>query len=39
VTEIITDLALDWLAKQRALWERRLDQLDNYITSLKNKKR
>jgi len=33
------EAAEDWLAKQRALWERRLDQLDNYITSLKNKKR
>jgi DNA-binding transcriptional ArsR family regulator len=24
-----------WLARQRTLWERRLDQLDDYVTSLK----
>jgi DNA-binding transcriptional ArsR family regulator len=24
-----------WLAKQRTLWERRLDQFDDYVTSLK----
>jgi hypothetical protein len=23
-----------WLAKQRALWERRLDQFDEYVTKL-----
>ena len=28
-------LAEDWLAQQRALWERRLDQLDNYLITLK----
>lgn len=25
----------DWLAKQRFLWERRLDQLDDYLIQLK----
>jgi DNA-binding transcriptional ArsR family regulator len=25
----------DWLAKQRQLWERRLDQLDDYLMTLK----
>ena len=24
-----------WMAEQRALWERRLDQLDNYLLELK----
>ena len=24
-----------WLARQRSLWERRLDQFDDYVTSLK----
>ena len=24
-----------WMAEQRALWERRLDQLDNYLVELK----
>jgi len=28
-------LAENWLAKQRALWERRLDQLDAYLLELK----
>lgn len=28
-------LAEDWLAEQRALWERRLDQFDAYVVSLK----
>lgn len=28
-------LAEDWLAQQRRLWERRLDQLDDYLTELK----
>ena len=28
-------LAEDWLSQQRALWERRLDQLDNYLITLK----
>ena len=27
--------AEDWLSKQRALWERRLDQLDNILNELK----
>ena len=26
--------AEDWLAKQRTLWERRLDQFDDYVTQL-----
>lgn len=26
--------AEDWLAKRRELWERRLDQLDDYVTKL-----
>jgi DNA-binding transcriptional ArsR family regulator len=30
-------LAEDWLARQRALWERRLDQLDEYLVDLKEK--
>jgi DNA-binding transcriptional ArsR family regulator len=32
-------LAEHWLARQRALWERRLDQLDEYIIDLKEKRR
>ena len=28
-------LAEDWLGKQRTLWERRLDRLDNYLLSIK----
>jgi DNA-binding transcriptional ArsR family regulator len=28
-------LAENWLIRQRALWERRLDQLDQYVTTLK----
>lgn len=28
-------LAEDWLGKQRVLWERRLDQMDAYLLSLK----
>jgi DNA-binding transcriptional ArsR family regulator len=31
-------LAEDWLARQRTLWERRLDQLDLYLTKLKDQK-
>jgi DNA-binding transcriptional ArsR family regulator len=27
-------LAENWLIRQRALWERRLDQLDHYVTTL-----
>jgi DNA-binding transcriptional ArsR family regulator len=27
----------DWLAKQRDLWERRLDRLDEYLLKLKEK--
>jgi DNA-binding transcriptional ArsR family regulator len=32
-------LAEDWLTKQRRIWERRLDQLDDYVTKLKEEKR
>lgn len=32
-------LAEDWLAEQRTLWERRLDQLDTYLLGLKEKPR
>jgi len=28
-----------WMARQRALWERRLDQLDDYLEELKEQKR
>jgi len=28
-------LAEDWMVRQRALWEKRLDQLDTYLTKLK----
>ena len=28
-------LAEDWLSRQRSLWERRLDQLDEYLLQLK----
>lgn len=31
-------LAEDWLSRQRALWERRLDQLDEYLLKLKDKR-
>jgi DNA-binding transcriptional ArsR family regulator len=30
-------LAEDWLGRQRAIWERRLDQLDSYLLTLKEK--
>lgn len=30
-------LAEDWLSRQRALWERRLDQFDAYVTELDRK--
>jgi DNA-binding transcriptional ArsR family regulator len=32
-------LAENWLAEQRALWERRLDQFDAYVMSLKEKEK
>jgi DNA-binding transcriptional ArsR family regulator len=32
-------LAEDWLARQRTLWERRLDQLDEYLIQLKEETR
>src|SRR4051812_43561604 len=31
------DVADDWLAEQRRLWERRLDQLDEFLTTLDRK--
>lgn len=31
-------LAEDWLAQQRTIWERRLDQLDSYLLDLKGKR-
>lgn len=30
-------LAEDWTIRQRALWEKRLDQLDTYLITLKEK--
>ena len=30
-------LAEDWMVRQRALWERRLNQLDSYLITLKEK--
>ena len=30
--------AQDWLARQRELWEHRLDQLDDYLLNLKEKR-
>jgi DNA-binding transcriptional ArsR family regulator len=32
-------LAEDWLARQRELWERRLDQLDEYLIHFKDKRK
>jgi DNA-binding transcriptional ArsR family regulator len=32
-------LAEDWLTRQRELWERRLDQLDEYLIHLKDKRK
>lgn len=31
--------AEDWLARQRNLWERRLDQLDSYLMKMKQEKK
>jgi len=31
--------AENWLAKQRELWEKRLDQLDEYLLQLKEKRK
>ena len=28
-------LAENWMVRQRALWEKRIDQLDTYLTTLK----
>ena len=30
-------LAEDWMVRQRAVWEKRLDQLDSYLITLKEK--
>lgn len=32
-------LAEDWLLRQRSLWERRLDQLDEYLLQLKEQQK
>ena len=32
-------LAEDWLLRQREIWERRLDQLDDYLIELKEENR
>jgi DNA-binding transcriptional ArsR family regulator len=32
-------VAEDWMARQRSLWERRLDQLDSYLTQLAETRR
>ncbi|QND52140.1 helix-turn-helix transcriptional regulator [Phyllobacterium sp. 628] len=32
-------MAEDWLSEQRALWERRLDQLDDYLLTLKEEEK
>ena len=32
-------LAENWLARQRTLWERRLDQLDSYLMKMKQEKK
>ena len=32
-------LAENWLARQRTLWERRLDQLDKYLMKMKQEKK
>src|SRR5687768_14566775 len=32
-------LAQHWMTRQRAVWERRLDQLDNYLQEIKEQKR
>lgn len=33
------EVAGHWMARQREIWERRLDQLDDYVKSLKGKRR
>jgi DNA-binding transcriptional ArsR family regulator len=32
------EAAEEWMARQRETWERRLDQLDNYLNDLKEQK-
>ena len=31
--------AEDWLSRQRSLWERRLDQLDDYLLTMKEQEK
>ena len=31
--------AEDWMARQRAMWERRLDQMEDYLMELKEKEK
>jgi len=33
------EVAEHWIARQREMWERRLDQLDAYLNELKEQKR
>src|SRR5262249_37922468 len=33
------EVAEDWMAKQRELWERRLDQLERYLETVKESRR
>ena len=33
------EVAEQWMVNQRAIWERRLDQLDGYVKRLKEQKR
>lgn len=33
------EVAEHWMARQRKIWERRLDQLDSYLQELKEQKR
>jgi len=33
------EVAEHWMARQRKMWERRLDQLDSYLEELKEQKR
>jgi DNA-binding transcriptional ArsR family regulator len=40
--ELVPDqlrVAENWLARQRTLWERRLDQLDSYLMKMKKEKK
>jgi len=33
------EVAGHWMVRQREMWERRLDQMDNYVKTLREKKR